>query len=188
MVTVFSLPSFCYSRSYHKRLDGTDARTEQCQEPNFSEFHQSIPTGLHDSFSLIKPFVKSVVTLKDIPRQYVNILIKTLDNTRSCHVLQSRARKEAGSMCPTYHVLNFDENRKPNSIVETRCSCKNCPDPSAPHHMSALLSCQPIMYYTRVLRRFSCDDGVYVYQTSWEPLQVGCTCNYPQFRRSTNNT
>ncbi|XP_041346707.1 uncharacterized protein LOC121366260 [Gigantopelta aegis] len=184
LMIIFSQYPPCLSRSHHnKSRQGT---TSQCQEPDLNEVHQSLPSDLHDSFSLIKPFVGSVVTLSDVPRQYVNILIKTLDDTRSCAVLQNLAKREAGPMCPTYHVLNFDENRKPKSLVETRCSCKNCPDPNVPHKTSTLLACQPIIYYTRVLRRFDCRDGIYVYQTSWEPLQVGCTCNFPQFRRSSN--
>ncbi|XP_041376887.1 uncharacterized protein LOC121389355 [Gigantopelta aegis] len=157
---------------------------ERCKEPDMSKLRDLSLPAVHDSFYQIRPLLSTVVGLSDVPAQYVNVQIAKLGHKRKCSKLERLAKRTAGNICPTYHVINYDENRKPSSLLESRCSCKTCFDPNASAELSTLLACQPLMYYTRVLRRFDCRNGTYVYQSTWEPLQVGCTCNFPQHRTS----
>lgn len=76
------------------------------------------------------------------------------------------------SSCPWHYVLNVDPNRIPQSIVEARCNCRNRPCVGG----SGNSRCEPLKYNIRVLRKYGCEDGVFLYKRTFETITVGCTC------------
>ena len=83
------------------------------------------------------------------------------------------------STCPHHYVLNTDSNRKPETIIEVRCNCKE--------HQPCLdgiegSRCMPVKYFIPVLRynghRHKC--AAFRYSQTTEEITVGCTCTHPK--------
>ena len=82
-------------------------------------------------------------------------------------------RRNTGSTCPHFMVLDYDDLRIPEVLAKAQCSCRLCRTP----HSNA---CQLIESFVPVIRKYcdSTDSGemVFKYWVDIEKVGVGCTC------------
>ncbi|CAG5135800.1 unnamed protein product [Candidula unifasciata] len=97
--------------------------------------------------------------------QYHRVIITALNHT--CH----HDQQAAVCSCPARHELNFDPNRIPKVLAQTRC----CGDKqeSFPHWIT---KCTEVYENVPVLRKAGCSEGVSRYRLQWERVPVGCSC------------
>ena len=127
---------------------------------------------LHDSYLMLDPEYQAPTA--DV-RSYKNISYSKFKGNDQCAWQNGNSYS---SSCPHHYVLNYDENRRPNTLIEAKCNC----DENTPCLNGTETSrCVPVKYYITVLRKNGCRvDGKYSYTTAIEPITVGCTCAYPQ--------
>ncbi|XP_046556534.1 interleukin 17-like protein [Haliotis rubra] len=160
----------------------TGRRTRRCREP----VNRKLDTQdlLHDSFYQIPPLLDTVANLSSVQEEFVNLRYMLLAGEPQCPTWEEAVRLHGGKVCPFHYVLNYDENRIPNTVVETECNCVECLRPD--NGPSSLMDCLPIIYYTKVFRRTGCVEGVYRYAAIWEPLKIGCQCAHAPSRFTEN--
>lgn len=146
-----------------------------CKEPDHDKRVKN--RGLHDTFNLLKGVRTKQKTIDDIDQTFINIKRWYIEGPRKCNknVLLDKADendpKEA-PLCPVYTVLNYDVNRKPRTIAEVRCTCRQRRGETAGGSTDR---CVPVYYYLTTSRRTGCKHGVYEYIDVIEKVQVGCT-------------
>ncbi|XP_046333106.1 uncharacterized protein LOC124115965 [Haliotis rufescens] len=158
-------------------------RSRRCREPTNRKMN--IEDRLRDSFYQVPPLLHTVANLSTIPEQFVRIRHTIFAGEPQCPTWEEAVRHHEGRVCPFHYVLNYDENRKPDTMVETQCNCGECLRPD--NGPSNLMDCQPIIYYTKVFRRTACVEGVYRYAAIWEPLNIGCQCAHAPSRFTDNS-
>lgn len=171
---------------------------QHCREPAQRELEEKWreERPLHETFFQLPIFRPSQLKLQDIERcqpgysqGVMRAPVGYQDrqcpyNYRHQHSIADYFARSNGTvtMCPSYPVINFDPRRIPAMLQEVACQCQHCAM-HVPHRdrgdssLETTYSCQPVTYYTRVLRRTQkCHRGVYVYRTVWEPLTLACAC------------
>ena len=149
----------------------------------------------HESIFQLLGMQNVATTLKDIPKEYVDVKEQALRGPAVCPFGEgsdaelAEYKKQAqgkGSLCPSHDVINYDENRIPSTLFEKKCSCTKCglgQESDRRQEASSLtestsLGCHPVIYHVKVLRRVGCGgDDVFIYKAVLEPLVVGCTCD-----------
>jgi len=143
-----------------------------CSEPSDDMLRIDGDDDIHESFLLLNSHqhrhTLDFRSFKNVQRTYING-----DNT-TCRADSKGATVSDTSVCRWHYVLNFDVNRRPQSLIEARCNCKH-------HQCAGSLPgsrCVPVFYYARVLRKAGCDVSTrtFVYRHTTEPIAVGCTC------------
>ncbi|XP_067662070.1 interleukin 17-like protein [Haliotis asinina] len=160
----------------------TGRRSRRCREP--TNLKLDTQDQLHDSFYQIPTLLDTVANLSSVQEEFVNRRYMSLAGDSQCPTWEEAVRFHEGKVCPFHYVLNHDENRIPNTMVETECNCVECLRPD--NGPSNLLDCLPITYYTKVLRRTGCVEGMYRYAEVWEPLKIGCQCAHAPSRITEN--
>lgn len=92
--------------------------------------------------------------------------------------------------CPTYNLLNVDENRYPKVVKEKDCRCStgcgtefmyNCgclTNIGRTYVNSAQKLCKPIYIKRIFLRKTNgCQNGYAKFNPEWIPIKVGCSCS-----------
>lgn len=147
-----------------------------CQEePAQAELDNLLATltaGTHESFDMLARFRDFYVT-NDI-EYFTNITRSTLpfQNTR-CRNSGISSDVNVAANCPWHYVINHDQNRRPTTIAEAKCNCRrhrSCIDGMVNSH------CEPVKYNIRVLRKYGCENGKFLYKPTFERITVGCTC------------
>ncbi|XP_071092835.1 uncharacterized protein [Haliotis cracherodii] len=160
----------------------TGRRAGRCREPVNRK--KDFQDELHDSFYQIPPLLDTVANLSSVHEQFVHLRHAVLTGEPQCPTWEEAVRRHGGRVCPFHYVLNYDENRRPDTLVETQCNCGECLRPD--NGPSNLMDCQPMIYYTKVFRRTACVEGVYRYDPIWEPLNIGCQCAHAPSRFTDN--
>ncbi|XP_046556543.1 interleukin 17-like protein [Haliotis rubra] len=159
-------------------LCSAQRRSRRCREPMNRKM--DIDDRLRDSFYQGPPLLDTVANFSTIPDQFVRVRHTIFAGEPQCPTWEEAVRLHEGKVCPFHYVLNYDENRIPNTVVETECNCVECLRPD--NGPSNLMDCLPIIYYTKVFRRTGCVEGVYRYAAIWEPLKIGCQCAHAPSR------
>ncbi|XP_060554461.1 interleukin 17-like protein [Ruditapes philippinarum] len=83
------------------------------------------------------------------------------------------------SSCPWYHIIEFDSDRIPLTLLKARCTCVNCLVPMRNGYRrdrnATSGSCKEVSYHMPVIRRH-CVGGEFQYRIAIENIPVGCTC------------
>ena len=130
---------------------------------------------------------------EDLLKQYANITTQT--NTQESHYMAEPWRSTASdanigrggdfynvgrpqptSLCPWNDVRTYNSRRFPKIFKEARMyggGTKYCT--SAAGETLINCRCEPLGYYTRILKRLECrqSGGLYRYTPSWQLLTVG---------------
>ncbi|KAL4224400.1 Interleukin 17B [Mactra antiquata] len=97
---------------------------------------------------------------------------------------RARATLE-NNACPWVFVSNYDVDRLPVNIPETRCVCDRCLEKlprgeNVFRYVPRLGRCKPVKSSVVVLRRhWNVTSGLYDYEPDTEKIAVGCTCTRP---------
>lgn len=147
-----------------------------CREPSDLVYNNDI-LETHETFNMLQSYSTQEQAIPNDILNFMNISLTSLPGEhRSCRVDSSSGRDlRKTSTCPWHYVMNYDPNRRPETLVEAKCNCRP--------HRSCLNGirnshCSPIIYNVWVLRKYACDvtTGVYLYRRSLEPIVIGCTC------------
>ncbi|XP_069136085.1 uncharacterized protein [Argopecten irradians] len=150
-------------------------RRTVCHPPSAAEYRRlersyrgnEYRSRIHESFGMLEP----LRTLTNIPVQYVDKKYLRIDGDSACPDLIS----SNAPLCPSYFVMEYDQFRIPDTMVQAECRCRNCQEESSDSEF--IRECKKINYYTRVFRVVGCtDNNVYRYEEVWEPISVGCHC------------
>ncbi|XP_041484085.1 interleukin 17-like protein [Lytechinus variegatus] len=79
------------------------------------------------------------------------------------------------STCPFTYVTCYDPDRIPARLTVAQCGGSSCIDPYK-NEEDPELSCQPVYYNIKVLRRKSCKNGMFHYEEQDERIPVACAC------------
>ncbi|KAJ8040214.1 Interleukin-17D [Holothuria leucospilota] len=81
----------------------------------------------------------------------------------------------ARSMCPWHYKIDFQPQRFPTTLALAKCNCGSCLDPFT-NEIRDDLTCQPIFYKIKVLRKVGCTDGFFKYELHEQEIPVACAC------------
>ncbi|ESO90251.1 hypothetical protein LOTGIDRAFT_164174 [Lottia gigantea] len=152
-------------------------QTGRCREPDPNELLRILkspdPETLPPSFMMLPHFRKLSTT--------------HLPSNRSVNVLfrgETSCKKMTANICPSYHVVQYDPERVPSTIIQAECACKHCKSSRSfkRYGNGMKFNCEKIISYSRVLRKTECklnidtNDLVMQYKKVWEPVSVACTC------------
>ncbi|KAK7487822.1 hypothetical protein BaRGS_00020963 [Batillaria attramentaria] len=164
--------------------------TGLCNDPPIDELKRKLASNLdlNPSFYQHPQLQINVLTLDKFEATHgdmVNISINPMEaNSASCSALLA---VPGGLLdpCPMTYVINYDANRVPRTLMEANCTCSECqgltPTPTqGTRPTPSILGCEPINFYTKVLRKQGCNNHVAVYVEVWEPVTVGCACRKPR--------
>ena len=168
------------------RNDNRNNSGRACRQPSISRFNRIVRRHVqlnqmrqrvHDSFLMVQTL--NLRTAMHVPSEFINKQIVGFDGNRACPHNVSLIMRLSYQMCPSYYVMEYDNFRIPETMVQAKCQCTTCL--SLNHNTSdqnsdIRRSCQPIYYYDRVLRVIGCYRGVYRYGDVWERISVGCQC------------
>ncbi|KAK6174685.1 hypothetical protein SNE40_017916 [Patella caerulea] len=166
------------------------SRNEQggCREPDTAELLRSIKTPdpeiLHPSFLMMPNFRKMAVNIDHNSSEHAKTL--PFRGEQGCHDAKRIVRRHGGNICPSYQVIDYDPDRVPSTIIQSKCSCGHCQrqDERERRHYG----CERVFTYSRVLRRAGCSrhpvtgESVMQYNKVWEPISIGCSCKYQGLR------
>ncbi|OWF44293.1 interleukin 17-like protein [Mizuhopecten yessoensis] len=150
-------------------------RRTVCYPPSASEYRRiersyrgnEYRSRIHDSFGMIEP----IRTLTTIPEEYIDKKYLRIEGDSTCPDLIS----SNAPLCPSYFVMEYDQFRIPDTMVQAECRCSNCQEQTS--ESGYIRECKKINYYTRVFRVVGCsENNVYRYEEVWEPISVGCHC------------
>ena len=86
-------------------------------------------------------------------------------------------------MCPYFVELNYDANRFPQILLNSRCRCENCIGIPKDLSRTEETMCKAITVKERVLRRQltpkgkpRCKNGKAWYEPAWEDIPIACAC------------
>ncbi|XP_022344402.1 interleukin 17-like protein [Crassostrea virginica] len=144
-----------------------DGERTDCRNPSsLRKLERGLRTSklkdLPESFYLMENLRNN----KNISEEYSDRLYINLDQeSTEC----PRTLENGMDLCPGYKVMEYDRFRKPYVMLQVHCKCTNC--------IGLNKRCQPLYYYTRVLRVTGCNErGVYNYDYYWERVSNGCVC------------
>jgi hypothetical protein len=143
-----------------------------CEEPSPIEIAGLFSDAylMHESFDMTR--YNSVHLTHDM-KNFENITTTRIPGySTACRRYSNSYNINAASSCPWHYVLNVDPNRIPGSIIEAKCNCRNRPCVNGGGNSQ----CEPLKYNIRVLRKYGCENGKFLYKRTSERITVGCTC------------
>ena len=152
---------------------------------------ESLPTVTSDtSLSSMNGFFRrpprhpSILRIHQIPSRYYDVRRTLVQGTFfNCSNGDNVDAVFTSPTCPANTIMNYDENRMPNVLVETVCGCTKCIGRAdVAYRNGNFRSCALITEYIMVYRRVRCVYGRFVYDRVWEPVKVGCPCSIRRWR------
>lgn len=85
---------------------------------------------------------------------------------------------ERRSSCTWKYKTDFDPERIPQTLSVAVCdACDYCLDSDGDEIRNSIMSCMPVTYNMKVLRRSTdCIDGMFKYEMVTERIAVACSC------------
>lgn len=146
-----------------------------CREPDVIPALEFPITALqNDTMAMLQSYNRGYI--KGVPCIFINVQREIMNITTSSGQFIGDSDRSA---CPWQSYRNVDHNRRPVVLYENRCTTTHCTDCQSEPNSMANYKCKNIFFFVSVLRRVSCVDGIYQYNTVSEPLSAGCTCLGP---------
>ena len=135
-------------------------------------------------FFRIPPRHPSVLRLHHVPDRYYDVKRTRIHGENfNCSDSQQISEDDTRLNCPIDIIINHDQNRIPNILLETLCGCSKCIDRTDVSFSSRIArSCAITTEYVMVYRRIRCVFKRFVYRRVWEPVRSGCPCSTPRGR------
>lgn len=173
LISILAVADVSHGRPRRRR----STHHSHCREPKLDD--DCLNSGdIHDSFLMME---RNIERSYDV-EEYVNIHRTPYGRTTGSDHCTWQNGNRYNSSCPHHYVTNYDENRRPERLLEAKCNC----DETMPCLDGVVGSrCIPVKYYLTVLRKNGCHRGSYTYTKTIESITVGCTCAYPRTEEDT---
>ncbi|XP_052074442.1 uncharacterized protein LOC127712179 [Mytilus californianus] len=140
-----------------------------------AEFFRKLKRRLHDSFGSLTHLTQQTVRRSTNEGQKYVHKRHISDDPKEGRCPRNKYVEES---CPHYFVLDVDDNRIPEVILQAKCKCSKCLELNSygSFQNSSYAGCETVDYYSRVLRVTNCVNGYFKYDEVWEPVAVACRC------------